>query len=495
MKHLFCSLFLLFAAAMTLCLSCRIEPVFTTDASKKLTFSTDTLRFDTVFTQVGSATRLIKLYNPNKEWIRVSKVYVEGNAGSIFNINVDGVPGNAENIEIAPNDSLYVFARVTINPNQPLSASPFVIEDKIIVETNGNKQSVLLEAWGQNANYIPNRFFKGKLAKLSDDQTWDDPKPYIIYGVLFVDACTLTIPAGAKIYVHGGITKNKELKATYNDGFLWAINGGTIKVKGTADKPVIFQTDRLEKEFDKVPAQWFGIRLGENSHGEFSYTTIKNSLVGIYAEKDADLKMDNCRIYNVGSSGLAAVHATLDVSNTLIHSSGSNAVILTYGGNYTFTHCTIAAYGTESSALSMDNVTCLKKDGNGNCIEFDGNLLNSNFENCIIYGSHKDEIQLLDAKDILANAFEYQFTNCVVRVDELLGVKYHPDFLTNHCKDCINATSVSKLFKDENKDDYHLDSLSVAKDKALPNALFPKDLDGVERVGLPDIGCFEFKPK
>ncbi|MBK7523063.1 MAG: hypothetical protein IPI53_02495 [Saprospiraceae bacterium] len=32
----------------------------------KLTFSADTLRFDTVFTKIGSATRFVKIFNPEK---------------------------------------------------------------------------------------------------------------------------------------------------------------------------------------------------------------------------------------------------------------------------------------------------------------------------------------------------------------------------------------------------------------------------------------------
>ena len=55
-------------------------------------------------------------------------------------------------IEIYAKDSVFVFVRVTVNPND--QNTPFFVEDKIIFETNDNEQSVLLTAYGQNANYI-----------------------------------------------------------------------------------------------------------------------------------------------------------------------------------------------------------------------------------------------------------------------------------------------------------------------------------------------------
>ena len=43
----------------------------------KLEFSLDTLRFDTVFTERGSATRILKVYNPNDESVRISRIALE----------------------------------------------------------------------------------------------------------------------------------------------------------------------------------------------------------------------------------------------------------------------------------------------------------------------------------------------------------------------------------------------------------------------------------
>ena len=86
--------------------SCRKES-FTTDPQDKLEFSTDTLRFDTVFTQVGSATRYFKIYNRHSRSIRITSLRLEKGDQSRFNLNVDGISGDSfTDLEIAPNDSM-----------------------------------------------------------------------------------------------------------------------------------------------------------------------------------------------------------------------------------------------------------------------------------------------------------------------------------------------------------------------------------------------------
>ena len=79
--------------SLLLLISCQKDWVFTTSSTDKVTFSSDTLRFDTVFTQIGSSTRILKIYNPSKEAINISSLYLAAGANSKFKINVDGFPG------------------------------------------------------------------------------------------------------------------------------------------------------------------------------------------------------------------------------------------------------------------------------------------------------------------------------------------------------------------------------------------------------------------
>ncbi|NJK83352.1 MAG: hypothetical protein HC912_05560 [Saprospiraceae bacterium] len=253
--------------------ACNKEEILLTE-NIQLTFSTDTLRFDTVFTELGSATRILKVYNNENQRIRLDRIAIESGSGISFRMNVDGISGKEVlNVEIAANDSLYIFAEVTVNPDQDISVSPFVGEGRIIFETKDNRQEVMLEAWGQNANYLPNRFARGTFSVVSDF-TMNDPKPYVIYGGLFVERGTLTIPAGARVHVHGGLARSEN--TIYNDGFIWVLGTGRIKIEGTLENPVIIQGNRLEKEFEAQSGQWTGIFIDKNSKGNtINFATIK----------------------------------------------------------------------------------------------------------------------------------------------------------------------------------------------------------------------------
>lgn len=483
------ALFLLFAA-------CNNEEDFITSGDVTLEFSVDTLRFDTVFTQLGSATRSIKVYNKNNRPIKISRVALEQGNNSSFRINVDGIPGNeAEEVIVYAEDSIYVFVEVTVDPDQPLSVSPYVITENLIFVTNGNRQSVTLEAWGQNANYFPSRFNKGVPVVLScgfNEITWDDPKPYVIYGEVFIDSCTLNLPPGTRIYVHGGIAQN-EVFGVFNDGLLYFLQNGKLKVNGTKENPVIIQGDRLETPFLDDPGQWTGIILGKGSKGNIiSYATIRNSIFGIYADSTSEVQINNTQIYNTASSGIIGFKSRLTANNLLVYNNGSTSVNLLLGGVYNFNFCTIASYGVDASALSMSNFFCY--DDFINCSIRAEDRLTANFRNSIIFGSRKDEIQLSDISGGkgLAN-FNIKLENCIVAVSDLLKEQggLYAEFLGKECKPCINATRNDLLFVDPNADNYHLDSLSIAinQGQVIPEILF--DLEGNPRDGMPDIGCFE----
>jgi len=55
-----------------------------------LTFSTDTLTFDTVFTTIGSTTSKVMVYNKQNKAVKINLIHLAGGASSPFRINVDG---------------------------------------------------------------------------------------------------------------------------------------------------------------------------------------------------------------------------------------------------------------------------------------------------------------------------------------------------------------------------------------------------------------------
>lgn len=488
-------LLVLVIAGLGFLLACDKNDDFITSGEVKLEVSLDTLRFDTVFTELGSATRLFKIYNRENRPVKISKIYIEKGDDTQFRLNIDGVSGNeAEEVTVWANDSIYVFGEVTVDPDQPLSVSPFIIEDRVIIENGDAQLDVHLEAWGQNANYFPSRFNKGVPVVLSCNNetiTWDDEKPYVIYGEIFIDSCLLVIPGGANIYVHGGIARN-EIFGVFNDGFLYTLENGSLHVLGTEEEPVIIQGDRLEEPFLDDPGQWQGIILGKGSKdNRIENATVRNAIFGIYVDSTADLRIKNTQIYNTNSSGLIGFHSRISAENCLVYNNNTTSVQLIQGGDYDFTHCTFASYGVDASALSMSNFFCY--DNIFECQIRADYRLNASFVNSIIFGSRRDEIQLADLYGGTApEQFNVSFQNCIVRVDELLDPEgLYVNFLSEQCDPCINATRDDLLFLNPNEDDYHLDSLSIAIGQAIVLPGFEKDLEGNMRDDMPDIGCYE----
>ena len=496
MKHL-SVLLLIFGLLALVFGSCQRDVDFTTSSADRLSFSTDTLMFDTVFTTLGSATRIMKVYNESTSPIQIANIRLKGNSNGKFRLNVDGISAESfADVQIGAQDSIYIFGEVTIDPDQPLTSSPFVINDEILFSTNGNEQSVVLEAWGQNANYVPSADAAGGISLLScdlGDIIWDDPKPYVIYGVLVIDSCTLNLPAGTEIYVHGGLARGEdedEQTFIYNDGIMVFLERGRLVTEGTLEEPVIIQADRLEEDFDDIPGQWAGIRFSEGSRGNvLDHTIIKNSIIGIRADSASNLIMTNSQISNTTSSGLLGVHSQMRVQNSLFHSNGGNCVQLEYGGVYEFDYCTMASYGVDASALKISNALCLDIL----CSEFRFNPVRANFRNSVIFGSREDEIDLFNRlEDLSSDVFDYTFENCVVRVNDLPTEESYLDFF-DRCDPCINGNPQDSLFVDPQEDDYHLDTLSIAEMQALPLQNLFFDLDGVMRDPIdPDIGCYEY---
>ncbi len=482
--------------------ACDREDDFLSGSDISLEFSVDTLRFDTVFTERGSATRSFRIINPNSRPVRIGRIYLRSGTASRFRLNVDGEPGDDfRDVRVLGKDSIWVFAEVTVDPDQPPSASPFVLNEEIGIQLEEQETQVVLEAWGQNANYFPSRFNAGVPVVLSCDRgevVWDDPKPYVIYGEVFIDDCMLTIPAGARIYVHGGVARN-ELLGTFNDGFLYTLENGRIQVRGTAEQPVIIQGDRLEEPFREEEGQWTGIVLGKGSEGNlFEYATIKNSIFGIYVDSAATLTARNSQFYNTASSGLIAFHARIRADNCLFYNNYSTAVQLIHGGEYDFTYCTLASYGVNASALAMSNFYCY--DDPGICDLLGINPLRLRMRNSIVFGSSRDEILFSDIYQRgEPDAFDVRFSECVVRVDELLQRQdgRYADFFETICTDCVNGSRQDPLFVDVDGDDYQLDTLSIARDLAVPVVdPYPIAIDLLARTrdpDRPDSGCYEFQ--
>lgn len=459
---------LIFLSLVILLGSC-IKEEHNTDTSASIIFSTDTIFFDTVFTDVGSTTAYLTIHNPYDEILTINSIGLGKGSSSQYRINVNGQRSDlARDIELLPKDSLYVLIEVTIKPDA--ENAPFVVQDSIVCNINGQKQDVKLLAWGQNAHYIDGRY-NGHI----QTQTWTADKPYLIYNSMQIDSLqTLTIDKGVEVYLH-------------KDSYI--IAKGQLDIQGTFDEPVIIQGDRLEQSYQDIPGQWGNIILADGSGlHKIKWAEIRNGIIGIQvgslsAPNKPALIIENSKIENMNYAGLFALTSTIQAKNCLVSNCGFYNMAILAGGSYEFQHCTFANYWnyaqrSEPSVIISNNFT----NSEGQQVKFD--LIQANFSNCIIYGDKNNELILSNEASVL---FNYFFENSLIKVDEDFDIS------------SANFESVIKNadpnFVDRYTLDFQLDTLSPAKDigKLSIGQSAEIDLNNNSHItdGLPDLGAYE----
>jgi hypothetical protein len=448
-------------------ISCNKKDKVDTNPSLTLSFSTDTVFFDTVFTTIGSVTQKLLVYNNNDNKVLVSSIQLAGGTQSFYKINIDGTPATSiSDIEIPGHDSIYIFIRVTIDPNN--ENNPLVVSDSILFITNGNLQDVKLMAWGQDANFYKDKTLKGTIV-------WDSLKPHVIYGFVRVDTgASLTILQGTRVYLH-------------KNAYLAVSSEATLQLKGLLGHPVRFQGDRLDPFYRDLPGQWDGIYLERGSReNEINYAVIKNGSFGISVDSisssaEPTLKIDNTIIQNMTGTGLKASASNVVSTNCVIGNCGSTALELTFGGSYDFRHLTIGNYWGESVRLSPSLYVCnYIYDNFGTKIP--NSLVKAYFGNCIIYGNEEEEI-MLDSDEI--TQFNYTFDHVLLKTKLAISDPLH-------YTECFK--NEDPVFVDVMTYNYAIDSISPAIKKGIPMDV-PVDINGVDRGTTPDLGAYQYVKK
>ena len=159
--------FLSFLLLAILFFACKPEQLITTDPSAKITFSKDTVLFDTVFTTVGSVTKRFVIYNKNKNAVNISNIHLTNeNDFATYRLNADGIAGNnIVDLEIKGNDSAFVFVEVTLKANA--AERPFLIADSIQFTYNEQKSaSAIIILWTKCTflfrQYFNRKYYLGK---------------------------------------------------------------------------------------------------------------------------------------------------------------------------------------------------------------------------------------------------------------------------------------------------------------------------------------------
>nr|WP_199156627.1 hypothetical protein [Pedobacter sp. ASV2] len=456
MRLLICSLLII----STFILACRKDERITSDPNARLSFSKDTVLFDTVFTSIGSTTSRIKIFNRNSDALNISEIKLAGGTNSPFKININGENTSLKtNLVINGKDSLNLFIKVTINPNA--TNLPFLVQDSIILNTNGNRKVIQLLAYGQNAVFINN-------GVINTNTSWTNTLPYVVNDVLTIkNGATLNIAPGTKIFFHKDSRMNVE---------------GFLNASGTLNEPILFCSDRLEDTYNDEPGQWSGLYLKANGNGLIKNAIIKNASVGITSDSlsgnsNPKLIITNSIIKNMQVAAYIGYHSELIAFNNLMYNCGNYIIYGIGGGNYNLKQNTFAGYNPtlprKTAALTFSDYLSASVY----------NKMQINLTNNIIWGSLVNEIDIQQKSKTI---IQTNIANNLIKTS------------TTNFGSNANILNNDPLFVNPKNNNFQLSNSSPASKKGINltsdsyfNLYLNNDILDKARIFPSSLGCYE----
>ncbi|MBQ9651240.1 MAG: right-handed parallel beta-helix repeat-containing protein [Prevotella sp.] len=470
-----CAALLLFAIT-----SCTDDESFTSSSENRLTFSSDTIRMDTVFSRVPTPAKTMWVYNNSGDGLRCTNVRLQNGNQSGLRVNVDGIYLGSEvgyqtsNVEIRDKDSLRVFIELT-SPEMGYD-DPQLLQDKLLFTLeSGVVQEVPLEAFSWDAELIRDMV-------ISRDTIFEGNKPRVIYGEMKInEGATLTLAPGTQLYFHGDAGMEVS---------------GTLRSLGTAEENVVLRGDRLDYMFDYLPydlvsGRWKGLVFREPSYDNIlQYTDLHSANDGIVCDS-ADisrpkLTLQSSTIHNSQGYGLYATHCHIEAYNSQITNALRDCLCF-YGGEALLIHCTVAQYYPFDSmrgyALRFQAAKDLPM-----VLLCANSIVTGYAEDVILGGQENDDDEI-----------DYQFVNSILRSPEVDDKERFVNIMWEDPKDTTEVWGEKHfMLVDLQRQhyDFHLAADSKAKDYGSADYALPLDRDGSSRDDKPDAGCFEvIEPK
>lgn len=411
-------------------------------AADQPSFSQDTVRVDTLFSDVTSSTRQLMVYNRNKKSIRLDRVYLSDPKLG-FRVNVDGHAGREfENLTILPGDSMYIF--VEANFKRDDAADPIAeVKDKLFFETKGVRKSVLLQGYRCNADVVNS-------IHVRKDTTISSKIPLLVRDSIVVDkGVRLNIEAGARVCFFAG---------SYMKVY------GTLIAEGTVHKPIVFEGERQDMMLSDLPyplvsGQWGGIRFGKQSHGNrMTSCTVRNAMVGLMFMEERQtsedlIYMKDSKVTNMKGYGIYACGGKIRLDNTEV-SNTLDATLQLQGCDFEARACTFANfYLFDSKFFPTVNYYDSYKTGSGEVKHVDGSRFSLN--SCVVDGTRNmsgDE----NSKDGRSGELSITLSDSS-RFDQIVSIRHSylrmpkKNLVASAMKDCLLAKKM-----DLKKDRYYV---------------------------------------
>lgn len=424
--------------------ACHDDDSFTTSQTDLLSFTNDTLKLDTVFSNVGSSTYSFWIYNRTDKGIRLSTVRLRNGNQTGFRVTVDGsyldnaLGAVVTNLEVRSGDSLRVFVELT--PQETHQQEPLMITDDLLFQLeSGAEQRVRLEAWAWDA-------MKWTNTVIDHDTIIDTRVPIILYGSgLRVDSGAVLTLRGTTLYFH---------------------DSAGIDVYGRlVAENCVMRGDRLDRMFDYLPydrvsGQWRGLWFATSSTGNtLAETEIRNATTAIWLADSAAmdttqlrLQMLHCIVHNAKGHGVVSYHSNIELDYCQLTNTMGDCLAV-YGGRCLIDHCTLAQF----YPFSAERGAALRFVANGDVSITCRNTIVTGYEDDVLMGELPDTTVV----------YEYLFSNCLLRTpkveDDTLRFQ---NIVWETSKDSIQGKKHFVNIDEENLFyDFHLDSLSTAQGK------------------------------
>ena len=438
MKRIFLYL-IIYISVLT---ACSENDSFTTNRFNLLTFSTDTVKMDTVFSTIGSSTYTFWVYNYSGDGIRLNTVRLRNGNQTGFRVNVDGsyldnqMGSVVNDLEVRKGDSIRVFVELTVAENH--QEGPQLVEDDLVFALeSGAEQQVHLRSYAWDALQITDLV-------VSKDTLIESSKPIVIYG----DG--IKVDSGAVLTV-----RNTTL--FFHDGAGMAVRG-TLKTEN-----VVMRGDRLDHMFDYLPydrvsGQWQGIVFETPSVGNvLTDTEIRNAMTAVKLDSAAldttmqRLTMTRCVVHNAKGGGVVSVNSYIGLYYCQLTNTYGDCLAV-YGGKADIDHCTLGQFYPFAADRGFALVFSDEYDLKLEC------------KNTIVTGYADDEVMLYHDDGNSAKDLEYHFSDCLLRTpaveDDTLNFKR---IQWETPEDSIQGRQHFVKIDETNLDyDFHLDSLSTA---------------------------------
>lgn len=299
------------------------------NGSVQLHFSSDTVRLDTLYSDLSSATFGVMVYNRNEKAILLDEVQLLKAENKNFRINVDGRSGHSFHALTLPaQDSIFIFIEGTFPQGE--GDAPQLIEDDILFRFHGREKKIHLEGWRENTSHF------GTL-HISSDTIITAQRPLLIRDSLVVhEGFTLTLEAGTHL-----LLGDKAHISVY----------GSLIASGKSNKRILIEGIRRDNLIPEVsylllPGQWDFIYFAPSSTGnKLNYTTIRNGRGGVIIKgnpqnNEEQLTLNGCKITNMKGSALSSKQSKITMLNSEL-SNTLNSTLLLQGGQYNIDFCTI----------------------------------------------------------------------------------------------------------------------------------------------------------